>query len=608
MEEKEIIKILGKAIKNFDEDKNKAGINVVRKFYNQLIEKRDEEIRIDNEIYEHLVARLIIGTEISYSEIQRWTAKGYNWSLKALERLQKEGKIEKIKRKDKFRVLVGKTQEEYQAEKLQEFMKELKPYVSYNYTYPNLDAFDCQEAELVGNEVAIEQTKETIVNVFSDFKIEVLEIECVSIGYTVTKYKLKFASNISPKKILNYDMDIAYRLEKRSVFMYADYDTNCIYIEVPNKDKHVVNLLGLIKDEAFVNAKSKSLTFAMGKDTENRNIYGDITKMIHLLVSGATGAGKSMFLHSLICSLIFKYSPEDLRLILIDPKQTEFRIYEDIPHLLVNGTISSSKKAIRCLDWAIYEMNRRYSLFEKLSRCGKYVTNIDQFNEQIEDAERLPKIVIVIDELADLMETSKKAVENCILNLAQKSRAAGIHLVISTQRPTADVLTGPIMSVFPTRICLKTMTEKLSKAIIGQSCATKLLGNGDFVYITPFSNTPVRVQGAFISYKEIHQLIDFLKANNESSYNEEVSADINQTALEEDSAVDEIFINALRLAIQSDMITISMLQRKFDIGYARAGGMIDKMERMGYISSFSGSRARRVYITKEEFESKYGPL
>lgn len=608
MEEKEIIKILEKAIKNFNEGKNKAGINVVRKFYSQLVEKRDEEIRRDNAAYEWLVKHLIVGQEISASDMQRWTTRGYLWTVEALKKLKKEGKIEKIKRKDKYKVLVGKTKEEYQEEKLQEFMKELKPYVPHSYTYPTLDSFDCQEPELIKNEEEIEEAKNTIIAVFADFKIKVLEIECVSFGYTVTKYKLKFDSNVSLKKVLNYDVDVAWRLARYSVYMYTNSDENCVYIEVPNKEKFKVNFAHMLKDDAFVNAKPNSIMFAMGKDTDNRNIYGDLTKMVHLLVSGCTGSGKSVFLHSLIFSLIYKYSPEDLRLILIDPKQVEFTIYKDIPHLLVNEIINDTTKAVRSLDWAIYEMNRRYSLFEKLGRCGKYVTNIDQFNEQIEGTERLPKIVIVIDEFADLMLTSKKAIESCVLSLAQKSRAAGIHIVIATQRPSADVLTGPIKCNLPTRICLKTNEVVDSKLILGQPGAQKLLGNGDFLYVSPMNNIPIRVQAPFVSFNEINQMVDFIKSNNESSYTDEEADKIIQEQGNKDDNVEPLFIEALRLTIQNDSASISFLQRKLDIGYARAGGIVDWMEHMGYVSPFDGAKSRRVYITKEEFESKYGPL
>ncbi len=615
MEEKEIIKILEKAIKNFDEGKNKAGVNVVRKFYSQLIEKRDEEIRQDNESYECLVKRLIIGTEISTSEIQRWTAKGYNWSLKMLERLQKEGKIEKITRKNKYKVLVGKTKEEYDAEKLQEFMSELRPYVEHSYVCPSLDNFICNNTEIMADVDEVETTKKVILSTLEEFKVKGASVQSVVFGPTVTKYNITILANTSPKKIISLSQDIAMALQVRSINIYPNYNINGICVEVPNKTRHAVYLGNMLNDDAIVKAKSSSLMFAMGKDTNNKNVYGDITKMVHLLVTGATGSGKSVFLNSLIFSLIYKYSPEELRLILIDPKQTEFVMYKDLPHLLINEIITDSKKAIRSLDWAMYEMNRRYSLFENLSRCGKYVTNIDQFNEQIAGAERLPKIVIIIDEFADLMETSKKAVESSIFNLAVKSRAAGIHIILATQRVSAAVLTGTIKANFPARISFRVMSEVDSRAILNQSGAQNLLGNGDFLYISPTNNVPTRVQCSFVSPKEISDAISFIKANNEAYYNDSVASEISTNTGDEnnndgvtDEEIDPLYIEALRLALKNDCISISFLQRKLCMGYGKAGRILEWMEEKGYISAFDGAKARRIYITKEEFESKYGPL
>ena len=362
--------------------------------------------------------------------------------------------------------------------------------------------------------------------------------------------------------------------------------------------------------------------FAMGKDVENRKVYGDICKMIHLLVAGASGMGKSVFLGSLIVSLIYKYSPEELRLILIDPKKTEFVLYENLPHLMINEIITDCNKAIQSLNWAIMEMNRRYELFkEMMKNAGKYVVNIDQYNSHMEKKDRLPKIVIIIDELADLMLSAKKDIEDRIQNLTQKARAAGIHLVVATQRPSTEVITGVIKGNLPTRIAFGVATDVDSRVILDQSGAQHLLGKGDFFYTMQGFKNPVRVQSAFISPDDSLKVVNFIKNNNEAYFDEAVSAFINKRQVEEsaDNATveggnkdkdkeDPMCIEALRHVILSGSASISMIQRKCSTGYNRSGKIIDWMESKGYISPFEGAKARKVLITPEEFEREYGPL
>ncbi|MBQ4268630.1 MAG: DNA translocase FtsK, partial [Clostridia bacterium] len=366
----------------------------------------------------------------------------------------------------------------------------------------------------------------------------------------------------------------------------------------------------------YVNAKPNSLTFSMGKDVGNRKVYGDICKMIHLLVAGSSGSGKSVFLGSLIISLITKYSPAELRLILIDPKKTEFVLYNDLPHLMINEIITDVNKAIQSLNWAIGEMNRRYTLFEKMSREGTYVVNIDEYNAHLpEGEEKLPKIVVVIDELADLMLAAKKEVEDRIQNLTQKARAAGIHLIVATQRPSADVITGVIKGNLPTRIAFAVASDVDSRVILDQTGAQKLLGKGDFLYTMSGVNTPVRVQSAFSSSEESQNVIRYIKMNNEAYFDESATAYINNAKVAGDDSsvageesVEEVYIEALRCVLMAGNASISMIQRKCSVGYNRAGKIVEWMEEMGYISAFDGAKARKVLITKEEFVSKYGPL
>ena len=403
-------------------------------------------------------------------------------------------------------------------------------------------------------------------------------------------------------------------LHSSGVSVYTNFEDGVVSIEAPNKERQFVQLGSMLSGNSFVNAKQGALMFAMGKDVANRKVYGDICKMTHLLVAGASNSGKSVFLGALILSLIYKYSPDELRLILIDPKKTEFVLYNNLPHLMINEIITDVNKTVQSLNWAIGEMNRRYGLFEQMSRSGKYVVNLDQYNEQLDKNERLPKIVIIIDELADLMLAAKKDIEDRIQNLTQKARAAGIHLIVATQRPSADVITGVIKSNLSTRIAFAVPTDVDSRVILDQSGAQKLLGMGDFLYTMPGINSPVRVQSAFSKSDEAQRVVEFIKRNNEAYYDEEASAFINNSrnndggGSESGGEVEGVYIDALRYVIISGSASISMIQRKCSVGYNKAGKIVEWMEEMGYISSFDGAKARKVLITKEEFESIYGNL
>ena len=490
-----------------------------------------------------------------------------------------------------------------------------KPRVIRPYVRVPLDDFDCRDVEPTQNQEEVEETKANIIATLEDFKVTGAAIASVTFGPTVTRYNVTIPRNISPKKVVALDQPIAISLHSSGVNIYPNYEDGVVSIEVPNRDRQFVQLGCMLTGDTFVNAKPSSIMFTMGKDAGNRKVYGDISKMIHLLVAGSSGSGKSVFLGSLIISLIYKYSPEELRLILIDPKKTEFVLYNDLPHLMINEIITDANKAVQSLNWAIGEMNRRYGLFEKMSRAGTYVVNLDQYNTHVEKAERLPKIVIIIDELADLMLAAKKDIEDRIQNLTQKARAAGIHLVVATQRPSTDVITGVIKSNLPTRIAFAVATDVDSRVILDQTGAQKLLGKGDFLYTMQGINTPVRVQSAFISAEDSQRVVSFIKANNEAYYDEEATAFINNARGGGDSGsvgrgdeIEPVYIDALRYVILSNSASISLIQRKCSIGYNKAGKIVEWMEDMGYISSFDGAKARKVLISKEEFESKYGSL
>lgn len=491
-----------------------------------------------------------------------------------------------------------------------------KPRVIRPYKRVPLDDFDCRDIEPSANADETEETKETIISTLEDFNITGATIASVTVGPTVTRYNIALPRTVPPKKVISLEESIALSLHAaKGVNIYPNYEDGVVSIEVPNKDRQFVQLGCMLTGDTFVNSKPSSLMFTMGKDVGNRKVYGDISKMIHLLVAGSSGSGKSVFLGSLIVSLIYKYSPEELRLILIDPKKTEFVLYNNLPHLMINEIITDVNKAVQSLNWAIGEMNRRYTLFEQMSRAGTYVVNLDEYNAHMEKAERLPKIVIIIDELADLMLAAKKDIEDRIQNLTQKARAAGIHLIVATQRPSTDVITGVIKSNLATRIAFAVATDVDSRVILDQSGAQNLLGKGDFLYTMQGINTPVRVQSAFISSEDSQRVVNFIKSNNEAYFDETVTSFINNARSSDggnsfggSDEVEPIYIEALRFVILSESASISMIQRKCSVGYNKAGKIVEWMEDMGYISSFDGAKARKVLITKEEFESKYGSL
>ena len=493
-----------------------------------------------------------------------------------------------------------------------------KPKVIRPYKTAPLDFFDCSDIEPNANSEETETNKRTILDTLEAFKVTDATIASVTYGPTVTRYNVAIPRNISPKKVVSLDQEIAISLySAKGVNIYPNFEDGAVSIEVPNKRRQFVQLGCMLKDDGYTKSKPTSLTFAMGKDVGNRKIYGDIRKMTHLLVAGASGSGKSVFLRCLIISLIVKYSPADLRLILIDPKKTEFVIYDHLPHLVINEIITETNKVIQSLNWAIGEMNRRYSLFEQKSRSGTYVVNIDEYNANLsEGEEKLPKIVIIVDELADLMLAAKKDIEDRIQNLTQKSRAAGIHMILATQRPSADVITGVIKSNLKTRMAFAVASDVDSRVILDASGAQKLLGMGDMLYTMEGNLTPIRVQSASLESEDAQKVVNFIKANNDCAFDESISAYINNTKgggadpgdPDAEEMVEDVYVEAVRHIIISGSASISMIQRKCSVGYNKAGKIIEWMEDMGYISAFDGAKARKVLITPEEFEEKYGPL
>ncbi len=487
------------------------------------------------------------------------------------------------------------------------------------YQRPSLSIFHQYDESVTVDREEIEQNSQTIIDTLAGFRMDV-EVMRVAVGPSVTRYDINIPKNISVGMVTKKDDDVAMRLHARDgVNMYSNNESGFISIEVPNKNRAIVGVRSILQSEEYLKEKPGALMFAIGKDLEGRCVCGNITKMKHILVAGATGSGKSVCLNAMLISLLCKYSPEDLRIILIDPKKVEFTIYDGLPHLMINEIIADAQKAVTALNWAIKEMERRYELFEQKTRSGVVVRELDEYNRHLnEDEQKLPKIVIVVDELADLMAVAKKDIEERIQRLTQKARAAGIHLVIATQRPSVDVITGVIKGNLPTRMAFRVIQEVDSRTILDESGAQKLLGNGDMLYRTEGMFNCLRVQGAFLSSEEVQAVLTEIKANNEAYFDPAVADFINNTQSGgedgdaegmEDGEANTEYIRALGMVVKLGQASISLIQRKCSIGYNHAGKIIEWMELMGYISPFDGkAKARTVLLTKEEYESKYGPL
>ncbi len=487
------------------------------------------------------------------------------------------------------------------------------------YRRPSLDHFMKYSDVVSVSSEEIERNSTIIVETLASFRVEA-KVERVTCGSAVTRYDIDIPTNVSVSTVIKRGEEIAMRLHARNgVNIYSNRELGAISIEVPNINRATVGVRSVMETEEYVNAKPNSLTFVIGKDVEGRPVCGNIVKMKHVLVAGATGSGKSVCLNAMLISLICKYSPEELRLILIDPKKIEFGIYDGLPHLMINEIISDAQKAVTALNWAVKEMERRYELFQQKAKSGIRISNLDAYNEKTtEDEEKLPKIVIVIDELADLMMVSKKDVEERIQRLTQKARAAGIHLVLATQRPSVDVITGVIKGNLPTRMAFAVVQEVDSRTILDETGAEKLLGAGDLLYRSEGMFNCRRVQGAFLSDDEVGDIVQDIKTHNESYYDEKISDYINKVGSGNEGGgggeegdggqVNPQYIRALAMVVKSKSASISLIQRKCSVGYNHAGKIVEWMELMGYISAFDGSKARTVLLTKEEFEAKYGNI
>ncbi len=492
-----------------------------------------------------------------------------------------------------------------------------KKHVWKKYRRPDVELLDTYEDKATLSNEEVGRNSGIILDTLRRYKIET-HIIGVKAGASVTRYDLAMPEAGTISSVTRYDNELAVYLQVKGVNMYPNPEVRGISVEVPNEKRATVGLKSILQSEEFRKDKPEALMFALGQDVEGRVALGNVTEMTHILVAGMTGSGKSVAMHSMLISMLFKYSPEELRLILIDPKQSEFTLYEGIPHLMINEIITQAPKAVAALNWTVNEMERRYTLFNEKTRSGVAVSKIDEYNQNLtEDEERLPKILVVVDEFSDLMMTAKKEVEEKIQRLAQKARAAGIHLVLATQRPDATVITGVIKSNLPTRISLSVDSDLNSRIMLDESGAEKLLGYGDMLVKT--SGKPRRVQGSYISAAERQRVINYIRENNETYFDESVAEAIDRTessgqggAADVDGgdggAVSETYIKALGVVVKRGQASISLIQRSLGIGYNHAGKIIEWMESQGFISAFEGSKARTVLLTKEEYESRFGGL
>jgi len=478
------------------------------------------------------------------------------------------------------------------------------PKLDFEYVYPHTELLDenkqSTKNELYYRSTAIRGAKK-LEETLKSFGVDAKVVN-VSMGPAVTRYELQPSPGVKVSKIVNLSDDISLNLAASGVRIEAPIPGKAaIGIEVPNKEIVPVFLREVLDSKEFKENDSK-LAFALGKDISGKNMVADIAKMPHLLVAGATGSGKSVCINSIIISLLYKASPKDVKLLMVDPKVVELGIYNGIPHLLI-PVVTDPKKAAGALNWAVQEMVNRYKLF-----ADRGVRDLRGYNALLAEKgeeELLPQIVIIIDELADLMMVAPNDVEDAICRLAQMARAAGMHLVIATQRPSVDVITGVIKANIPSRIAFSVSSQVDSRTIIDMAGAEKLLGKGDMLFYPVGEPKPIRVKGTFVSDKEVERVVEFIKSQGNAEYNESIIEEINseKEPMESDPGDnDELLPQAIELVVEAGQASVSLIQRKFKVGYARAARIIDQMEERGIVGGYEGSKPRQVLITRQQLQ------
>lgn len=478
---------------------------------------------------------------------------------------------------------------------------ENKSKEEFVYTYPDVALLDRVKSKGGFSKDEVIEKGKIIENTMRNFGIE-SKVVAINRGPVITSYELKPAPGIKLSRIVGLSDNIAMALASSELRIEAPIPGKTVVgIEVPNKEKDAVGLKELIDSKEFKTINS-DIPLALGKDVEGNILISGMEDMPHLLIAGATGSGKSVCINSIITSIIYKSSPKDVKLMLIDPKVVELSIYNGIPHLLID-VVTNPKKAAFALNWAVDEMEKRYMAFAE-----NHVRDLKGYNKKMvsegKEDDKLPKILIIVDELADLMMVASKEIEEYIARLAQKARAAGMHLILATQRPSVDVITGTIKANVPSRIAFAVASSIDSRTILDMGGAEKLLGKGDMLFYPSKYPKPKRIQGAYIGDSEVERVVDFVKNNNEIKNNVEskIEKAIENKKVKVDDEKDPLFKEAVEIVLNDEQASISYIQRKLKVGYSRAGRIVDQMEEMGIIGPHEGSKPRKLLKTKEEID------
>lgn len=577
----------------------------------ERIQKQEqaEKNPMENQIKINFGGRIVEGAE------EKTELKKYDHSGDDLEPLTKQSKMAKQEiQPDVIENNLFKDVEEQKEEKKRAVLQLEHGMVveDEHYEYPPIEILSKPAKKtLKGGAKALTDTATRLQKTLYSFGVSA-KVENVSVGPAITRYELKPAEGVRVSKIAHLADDIALNLAAETIRIEAPIPgKQAVGIEVPNKEKEAVHLREVLDSDEFKANKSK-LTVALGKDVAGNIQLADIAKMPHVLIAGSTGSGKSVCINTIITSIVYNAKPSEVKFVMIDPKVVELSVYNGIPHLLI-PVVTDPRKAAGALAWAVQEMDERYNKF-----ASKGVRDLKGYNKAIEkenEAGKLPQIVIIIDELADLMMVAKNDVEDAICRLAQKARAAGMHLVIATQRPSVDVITGLIKANVPSRIAFAVSSQVDSRTILDSIGAEKLLGKGDMLFFPSGAPKPSRVQGAFVTDEEVEKIVDFIKSNGTATYSEDILESIensNKTDKEiaaeaTDDETDPFLMDAIQTVVETGQASTSFIQRRFKVGYARAGRIIDQMEERGVISGYQGSKPREVLMTLERLnELKMG--
>ena len=530
-------------------------------------------------------------------EIDKKEELSKNKVIKIEEQVEKENKDDFDQRFEKAKINSYKSKQV----DLSDFDQTFKEEYTLNYKFPKLDLLNDRDDDSELDQNDIKDKARRIEECLDSFGIKSKVVQ-INIGPSVTCFELKPQRGVKVSKILNLSDDLSLALATSDIRIEAPIPGKShVGIEVPNSQKEVVGLKEMIASEEFMKS-TKELPFVLGKSISGLPKVSAIEKMPHLLVSGATGSGKSVCINTIIMSILYKHSPDEVKLLLIDPKIVELSIYNGIPHLIM-PVITDPKKASSSLFWAIREMERRYKLFEE--NHVRDISSYRDLSEIDENIEKLPYVVIIIDELSDLMMTAASEVEDYITRLAQKSRACGIHLIIATQRPTVDVITGTIKANIPSRIAFAVTSQIDSRTILDMSGAETLLGKGDMLFSPSDAMKPMRIQGAFVSDSEVLRVVNYIKQTREEEYDKKAMETVEEkTKIVENDDEDELIDEAIEIIINENTASVSLLQRKLKVGYARAGRIIDQLEARGVIGGYEGSKPRKVLVDHSYLEGE----